>query len=495
MPGKRCIIPKKCLAWTAGAVLALAALFLLLSPSPSLPETGERLREASLGLSRYDLTLKLDDEASALSVSEAVSFRNETGDTLRQLILRTWLNAFDDEESSPVMQEELYDACCPDGFSAGFLSVYDVEWNGEPVEWEYLDEERTVLSLQIPDLLPGQEGEIFLRCVAFLPGCAFRTGVSDGYYQLGNVIPLLSLYQDGEWRQDAYGSIGEPFLSESADFSVALSLPEGYTPACTAYLEKGKDGLWRGEALAVRDVGLAISRNYVRKQARLGDTLVCAMARDAAAAGRALEYAEKALETYSRLYGEYPWPVYTVCSAAFPPGGMEYPCLSVIDEKYFAKENQDTLELVIAHETAHQWFYNLVGSDQVNDPWQDEGLCEYAMLRYVKERYGQGSFENLKSYRVDAPMQEDITGTVTPGSPIGYFSSLSDYVSVVYGRGAALMLALDEITSGGMDSFLHAYAEEFSFSFAAREDFEHLLSRYTGMDLAPLMTDYLDTLM
>lgn len=148
---------------------------------------------------------------------------------------------------------------------------------------------------------------------------------------------------------------------------------------------------------------------------------------------------------------------------------------------------------MLAHETAHQWFYALVGSDQVTDAWQDEALCEYAMLRYAREKYGANAYENLRILRVDAPMREKINQTVTPGSPISYFGSLQTYATVVYGRGAALPLALDEMTGGQMDKLLREYCDAFAFKRASRADFEQFFTDRSGLDITPLMRDYLDT--
>lgn len=71
-----------------------------------------------------------------------------------------------------------------------------------------------------------------------------------------------------------------------------------------------------------------------------------------------------------------PYDQLTVCEVDFPLGGMEYPGLIFIGRDWMAESQADSLELMLAHETAHQWFYALVGSDQVTDAWQDEALCE-----------------------------------------------------------------------------------------------------------------------
>ena len=72
------------------------------------------------------------------------------------------------------------------------------------------------------------------------------------------------------------------------------------------------------------------------------------------------------------------------------------------------------------------------------------------------------------------------------------FSSMSEYSRVVYNRGLACLLALEE-TAGGLDTFLRDYYTSYAFSIASREDFEHTLAQSTGEDLTPLLRDYLDT--
>ena len=487
MAGKGCIIPlsRKGLLCAAAAAL-LAILILALAPRPGAPDA----RTYPEGLNRYGLTLRLDDETHTLAVTETLRMRNGTGDRLGSIVMRTWLNAFAKEETSPAALDEAY--CYPDGFSPGFLTLYDVLWNGEKAEHAYVNADETALEIFIPGLEAGEEGTLTLRCVAQLPPCAYRTGWTDGEYRLGNVIPLLSRYEDGAWRTDGYAPVGDPFVSDCADFTVELYAPEGWTPACSAPLTREGEA-WRGRLSAARDMALCVYRQSAAARGRAAGVNVTSYAATAEEAGRALKAVCRALETFAGLYGPAPYADLAVCRADLPFGGMEYPGLLMLGKGDYLESRADTLELTAAHETAHQWFYALVGSDQADAPWQDEALCEYAMLRYVRACYGTGSFETLKAYRVDASMRENIPGALTPGSPIAYFASYADYSAVVYGRGAALLLALDEMLPGGVDGFLRAYAEEFAFRYASRKDFEECLGRYAGMDVGPLLLDYLDT--
>lgn len=501
MAGKRCIIslPRSARKWLfpglGAAVLLIFLAVWLMGRTPALPEADQRLKDAASSLPRYDVMLRLNPQAHTLAISQQLDYSNATPDTLSSLVLRTWLNAYETEESSPAATEELYDVCYYEGFSPGYLTLQEITWNGKAAAWRYLDKEKTVLEIDVDPLPPGEGGVLSLRAIAEIPACAHRTGYTENAYQLSHVLPLLSRYEEGAWRQDAYCPVGDPFVNDCANFSIRVYAPDDYLPVCSAPLERQQDGSWQGEILAAREIGLCIGKGYYQQKALHQGTLICSYARNQAGAKRALEDAKKAIETFSVLYGDYPWPSFTVCSADFPFGGIEYTAFCLASEDYYLESQADTLELIIAHEAAHQWFYALVGSDQWYQPWQDEALCEYATLRYVEKRYGQGSFNTLKFYRVDSPMQEVIPGSLTPGSPIDYFGNLTDYSAVVYGRGAALMIALDEMLPQGADDFLRAYAEKFAFGFADRQAFESFLQEYSGMDLAPLLLDYLDTIM
>lgn len=477
------------------ATFAGFLLWLLLVGNSSIPEPGKALLNASEGLTDYKVDLRLIPEKKALAISQTIQYQNHTGETLNHLVLRTWLNAFEKEETSPATLEELYDACYPNGFSPGGLVLYDVIWNRKAVEHTYVNADKTALQITIPELEPGESGTLFLRCLATVPSCSYRTGYVESCWQLGNVVPLLSVYENGEWRTDAYSPIGDPFISECANFHVSLDVPEGFVPACSATLINGKDGLWRGDLLAARDLALCVYDHAAISKAKAGNILILSYADTKEQADRGLDDAKKALQTFSALYGDYPYPTLSVCQADFPFSGMEYPALCMIGKNQYAAEKADSLELEIAHEIAHQWFYAVVGSDQALSPWQDEAMCEYAVLRYVQKRYGQSSFETLKYYRVDAPMMESIPGSLTPGSPISYYNDYQDYRTIVYGRGAALLLALNEFLSDGTDAFLKAYVKEYAFQYITRKQFEGFLNQYSGQDVSPLLLDYLDTLM
>jgi len=494
----RSIIGKRQI-WAALAALVCVAAAALALPRLLPPATaGQRALAASEGLNRYVFDLEFLPEETALTVSLTLDYANHTGGSVQDLILRTWAGAYRSEETSPAAIDELFDACYPQGFSPGGIEVTEARWNDQAVEAVFEDTAQTVLRVPVGELPAGSGGQLTLQCRLTVPNCAHRFGFSKGVWQFGNALPILSVWQDGAWRTDAYFPIGDPFFSECANYSVTLTAPSDFLCAATGVRrgQKTADGkqVITLEAEAVREFSFSLSDQWQKATARVNGIAVESYAFTREAAQRAAGYARKVLREYGSLYGDYPYAGLTLCAVDFPFGGMEYPGLIFAGLPYYGEEWADSLELLIAHEAAHQWFYALVGSDQVNEPWQDEALCEYALLRYVRSVYGQSAYENLVLTRVDAPMKERIPQRVTPGSPISYFGSLDVYSAVVYGRGAALLLAVEEMT-GKTDAFLKAYCDAFAFQIASREDFITLLNRVTQEDMEPLAADYLDTLM
>lgn len=491
-----------------GAAAAAALLVLVLwiagafAPEVELPSPSQSLIEAWDGLDAVYVEASLDSEAAVLTVSQTLTLSNRTGEAQDAAVLRTWPNAFQTPDTSPAAAEDkIYESCYLDGFSIGALvmSRARVARDGQEaqtVAYRYTDEAKTVLSVPVPG--GWQAGEWITVSLAYtvqIPHMAYRFGVWDGIWALGNAFAIPAVWEEGTWRTDEYYPVGDPFLSDCMNWTVKLSVPEGFLCAATGYArartEEGR-ALYEFSAPAVRDFALVVSDRFCIAQEVRDDVLVSAFATSQARARELLEDGRQALACFSARYGAYPYQSYTLCEINFPLGGMEYPGLAMIAADRL-DAGGETLETVVAHETAHQWWYAVVGSDPVNQAWQDEALCEFSVLEYGEERYGAAWRQEWEQREIESALRVTVPHGVTPGAPLERFSTMSEYSLVVYDRGAAMLCALDRMLGGELDAFLRAYYERFAFKRATREDFEALLEQVTGEDLAPLIRDYLDT--
>ena len=483
---KRWMIP-------AAALLAAIVLALICLPEPQLPEASQALQEASRGLDECVIEARFQPQERTLTVRQTLTLQNRTGQDLNAAVLRTWPNAFQNYDTSPCTAEEKrVDQFYPDGFSTGFLAMGRAAVNGESVVYRYADAAKTVLHVPVPGgWAQGSELEMELEYAVKLPHMAYRFGEWEGVYAFGNAFAIPAVWENGAFQTDAYAPVGDPFVSDCMNYHVTLTAPRGFACAATAAPQaRTEDGetVYTMEAPAVREFALVLSQGYHMAQALEDDVLVTAWAQDASMARQMLRHARSALKVFEGLWGEYPYQSYTLAQIAMPLGGMEYPGLTMITPG----EGRE-LEYLIAHETAHQWWYALVGSDGWDQPWQDEALCEFGVLEYAKKVYGDSERSDLEQRRVESAFRVTVPRGVTPGSPLERFSSMSEYSLVVYSRGAAYACALDRMLPGGLNPFLTEYAQVYAFRRASRAEFEQLLAQVTGEDFAPLARDYLDT--
>lgn len=456
---------------------------------------GEQLDAAAQGLDSIAIEAQLDPAGKTMQVTQRLTLTLRTGEPRQELVLRTWPNAFLKPGTSPVAGNT---DCCPEGFSAGSLVMAQaqVEQGGQMVDvnYRYTDEAKTVLSMPLAESWePGETLQVSLRYTVHFPHAMYRFGWWGDTFMAGHAFAVPALWQDGGYRTDSWLTIGDPLSGECANYTLRLTMPKGYLCAAggslTSLIRTGDTVTCTIQAQAVRDLGLVISRELQKVTRQSGDILLEAVAADKATARRMLDTAQASLAAYTERFGVYPWPVYSVCSLPLGISGAEYTALSMVA----ADLKGEQLEHTIAHETAHQWWYGLVGSDSATHPWMDEALCEYSLLCYMQDRYGNRAREELRQTLIEPAMRITVAGQATPGAPLDYFETGTDYSVLVYGRATALLCAADELLSGRLNDALKHYAQQYAFGIADREDFSRAVLETTGEDIQPLMVDYLDT--
>lgn len=116
---------------------------------PALRETNPLVIEAAEGLDEITVDAVFDPQARTLTVEQRMTLYNRTGETLTQVLLRSWTGAYLREDTSPCMTNELYWTCYPEGFQAGGPCITALEVNGQAVSAQRLDQAETVLALPV----------------------------------------------------------------------------------------------------------------------------------------------------------------------------------------------------------------------------------------------------------------------------------------------------------------------------------------------------------
>jgi len=99
-------------------------------------------------------------------------------------------------------------------------------------------------------------------------------------------------------------------------------------------------------------------------------------------------------------------------------------------------------ELLQPHETAHQWWGNLVYSAGYHDEWITEGLANYAALLYLDKQHGGRKVSDtvLGSYR-DQLLANDVdsTGPIVQGRRLESAQRPDAWRAITYGKGTWIL--------------------------------------------------------
>jgi hypothetical protein len=423
----------------------------------------------------YTIDAYLNFAEHRLDVKQRIDYTNVTSETLPNLMLNIHPNRFKNTFE---------------------LTDIKVDLDGEQVQPEIFPLDVT-LRVELPrPLRPDEHVALLMDYTLELPkidpDAQFVKG-SFGYSKravsLGNWYPVMAPWRnDKGWYGQTYFEIGDPYVTEVADYQVTITTTEGVVVAGTGQ-EAHSGNRWRYEAEQARSFAFAASDRYQVDTAEAGDTVIHSYYfPDNSDAGKAaLETAAQAIELFTELYGPYPYTDYRVAETEFA-GGMEFSGLTFLGSSFYDQydgTSRTPLIPLTAHEASHQWFYSLVGNDQVTQPWLDEAPAEYSAFLYY-ERYLPDDTDWWWLSAVDqyAPM-----GKID--SLIYEFRDNREYYDAVYRRGAQFMRDLRETMGDpAFFGFLAEYQRRYAHRLATSRDFFAVVQEFTTADLIPLQEEY-----
>ena len=209
-----------------------------------------------------------------------------------------------------------------------------------------------------------------------------RTSLTGSNWMFTKANGVANLYRWLPWVSRAIKferpNFGDPFVTPTSPYVKVRVVPDRALTLATSGERVASNGLQQVfEARNVRDFTLTAATDFVTRTTTVGSTKVIGVARTAATAARLRDEGARAFGKLKALLGPYPYPSFRVVESA---GGtaMESPALVWLPYGLAASRTR----YLVTHETAHQWFYGLVGSDQVREPFTDEAATDFA-ARYV----------------------------------------------------------------------------------------------------------------
>lgn len=471
---------------------------------------------------RIDVTL--NDKDHTLDAFERLEYINNSPDTLKFIWFHLWPNAYKNDKTA-YTDQTLENGITKFYFSnkedKGYINRLDFKVNNVTAVLEdhpqYIDIAKLVLPVPLP---PGQKITITTPFHEKLPYNFSRGGHDGQSYQVTQWFPKPAVYDKKGWHPMPYLDQGE-FYSEYGNFEVNITVPKNYVVAATGELQNQEEKDWletrssfAGKYSKTKIVGadphiaaiefpassteiktIQFKQNNVHDFAWFADKrFVVKHDKMKLESGRAIDvYAyyyhadykawqnavqseKNAIAHYSGLVGEYPYNIVSVVEGPESfGGGMEYPTITVISPTADVHE----LELTIVHEVGHNWFYGILGSNERDHPWMDEGINsyydqKYDLIHYKKlPRVERVAFETKAVTHLDQPIE----------LPSEKFNE-ANYDLVAYYKTAEWLRYLESVVgTEAYDKAMHEYYRRWQFKHPQPEDFKQVMEESTGKDL------------
>ncbi len=428
----------------------------------------------------YSITTRIDPAARAYTGSLDLDFTVSSTLPLSEIYFRTY----------PNLQ-----------FFGGKLELTGARVNGTMVNFAPAAG-RTAVQLVLPEpLKPGSRARVALAYKGEIahesqPGEYTIFGINEGTTSLTNFYPILAARRGDEWALDVPHPQGDVGYADASLYNVALTYPSEQVLIGTGTeISRTVDAGWTTSRFMLgpaREFTALMNPGFRSLEIESLGTRVRSVFTDpnADAAKTALYAAVAALQIYTDQFGPYPYRDLTIVQAPITYKGMEFPSVGLVGSQTYNLYQKDLVDRVV-HEVAHQWWYNVVGSDQVRTPWLDEGLAEFSMFDYYELRDGEQVAEDLRARRWQLPITS--LRRRNADQPIGrpVWDYTQDYETLVYGKGALFFATLRDLM--GPEKFsvlLRTWASEQQWAVATPAEFQALASKIAGQNLDQLFNEW-----
>ena len=291
-----------------------------------------------------------------------------------------------------------------------------------------------------------------------------RLGVDDGVTWWASGSPLLTWEPGVGWAKDPMVEVsGETTAAPAADTTIRVSVPGDLVVLVSGDQEEPREAadgrrVWESSDPVARDVSVAVGQFDTASVDVRGTRVTAGVLPGAdTSADDLAELTAEAITVLEGRFGPFPYPTLAVPLVSDGGGGEEYSSAILL--------GSDDPGLVV-HEVAHMWFYGMVGNSQFRDPWLDEAFATYA-----------------ESVADGGPDRDDLDRDGAVGGSMADFDDQDEYEDLVYGKGAAALVAAREAAGDeAFDAAVRCYVETQAWTIARPEDLARALA-----DLEPAL--------
>jgi len=475
----------------------------------------------------YKLTTNLNEASNQISGSVELTYTNNSPDEMEFIWMYLDQNLFakDSRGNAVVPISGSRNGAKGEEFDGG-QKIAKLLVDGKVAKYEIVD---TRMKVTLNSPLKANGGKIKLNIdFSFISPeygsdrMGYLPTKNGTIYTIAQWYPKMAVYDDVRgWNTQPYLGAGE-FYCEYGDFEVAITVPSNHFVVCSGEITnasqvmssaeqaswaKAKESeatvmirsleavksakasgtkTWKFKMTNSRDVAWASSAAFIIDAARInlpsGKKAMAISAYPEESEGqkawsRSTEYTKASIEGYSKRWFEYPYPA--AVNVAGNEGGMEYP--GIVFCKYTSKGS--SLWGVTDHEFGHAWFPMIVGSNERQFAWMDEGFNTF-INGVSAEDFNAGEYKD-KKFNMHRMAEMLTNPKLEPvyTAPDGLKERNLGILAYMKPGSALAILRENILGKERFDKAFRTYVERWAFKHPTPDDFFRTIENVSGEDL------------
>ncbi len=481
----------------------------------------------------YSIDVRLDSRARTLTARGTLAWTNVTRVPAADLQFHLYYNAWRNKDST-WMREHQHTTWwsqvherAPEDFAAIDISSLRLTSGPNPADLTSAirfiapddgnADDRTVISVALPaPVSPGQTITIDMAWTAKIPRPFARTGAIGNYFFIAQWFPKIGVLDPtGKWNCHQF-HVATEFFSDYGVYDVRMTVPRGWPLAATgreSERTQNADGTTTHRYVQedVHDFAWTTSPDFLERRERFEhpglppvEMRLMLQPEHASQAARHFESTRAALRYYGEWFGAYPYGHITIVDPVWrsDTDGMEYPTLFTAGTAWLMPREDTYLEDVVVHETGHQWWYGVVGTNEFEDAWMDEGINQYANARVMAEAFAEGRevrrfFGGFVPWVIDDVAWDRVTSgdligayraspTVDIQASPSFQYSLRTSAPITYAKPSLWLHTLERALGWTtVQQILATFFERWQFKHPRPGDLFQIVTEVSGRDLTP----------
>ena len=475
-------------------------------------------------LANYQIDVTLDPATKKLNGRETLTWKNASSDVIRELRFHLYLNAFRNDKSTFMRESggQLRGTTIDRNEKENAYGSIDIlsmkrrdsgNTAPETLVYQYIQpdnratdrsntSDHTVIRVPLSKAVgPGETITLDIAFKAKLPKIFARTGFSRDFFLVGQWFPKIGVYEpagtryatEGQWNCHQFHANSE-FYADYGVYDVNITTPKAYWVSATGLYQSEKlhqNGtktlLYHAEdvvdfAWTASPHFEVINDKWKRPSGGEVSIELVMQPEHRSQAQRHIDAAKAALAYFDKHLGRYPFPNLTIVDPPLHASGsfgMEYPTFITAGTVWAMPTGARFPEEVTIHEFGHQYFMQLLASNEFEEAWLDEGFNQYYEGRIMDETYGPRSSQvDLLGFRM-GDMETSRDGYVHQdnpaiGSSFGNTWQLPDgqYGVLTYFKTATWLRTLEGLVGRPvMDEIMQTYFIRWQFKHPNGQNF------------------------